>query len=729
MFRRAHRPIAAMRGSRARAVRGALVGCVLAALLVASAAGKSTPDPPRGDADPPRVGDIQTSDKQRFSIRAFFRRLDADGDGQIETDELSAYVGNSVGGKDFDEASEIAAAAASTTALIDGGDQGSTISEEELMTHITRANNQLLTPNRVARWVRFGLSLPQHADAFSDNAVTALDFPLLVADHGAVLRDELGVKSKMHHGKILRALKRQLLGLGKPPGSPTRVRAVALNATAVAVQWRAPEELGVPPVHAYVLQRRAGDDPKWQVDAVLDAEELAHVSRIHENENTEDGGGVVNPDGQPARLRQYRVVAWGAHGSSGYSDPSEVVDVNAAGAKLAGSGRGADLKTQKSVRRKARLEINTIEEDETRPSVSAKLWRAVASSLLVLGVTARFVFGAASFMGVSGTLGGAALRKAAAALARGAIAIRRDDAGRVGPAGAAAGPGPEPRPDVAGGGTPAVPGTPVGVNGTGVGSGSSPPAYAAEEARSRSRRSAMFEDAMAAAVAAGVAEVAPRAGETARRAGSVPDGNRGGLANDADASSEDSPDRVPASLPVALAAHSRNVSGDGESDDETAKLAEAKLAALESVGKKKGRCCVAGCAKRWDKWMSTSGFRMKPAKHYCGLCQRAYCVAHTATSPHGAKGRCDPESKCVCVVCYQSLDEHARDELEATNKLPRAASLGETQPLTPSSRARSRWQSVKQYQLRTSDSTNLPLSPATSSGNLRAFASPNSRRG
>lgn len=727
MFRRAHRPIAAMRGSRARAVRGALAGCVLAALLVASAAGKSTPDPPRGDVDPPRVGDIQTSDKQRFSIRAFFRRLDADGDGQIETDELSAYVGNSVGGKDFDEASEIAAAAASTTALIDGGDQGSTISEEELMTHITRANNQLLTPNRVARWVRFGLSLPQYADAFSDNAVTALDFPLLVADHGAVLRDELGVKSGLHHGKILRALKRQLLGLGKPPGAPTRVRAVALNATAVAVQWRAPEELGTPPVHAYVLQRRAGDDPKWQIDAVLDAEELAHVSRVHEN--AEDGGGVVNPDGQPARLRQYRVVAWGAHGSSGYSDPSEVVDVNAAGTRAnlagSGSGRSADGKTQKSVRRK-RLEINTIEEDETRPSVSAKLWRAAASSLLVLGVTARFVFGAASFMGVSGTLGGVALRKAAAALARGAFAFRRDDAGPSGPS------GPEPRPDAAGGGTPAVPGTPVGVTGTGVGSGSSPPAYADEEARSRSRRSAMFEDAMAAAVAAGVAGLPlPRAGETAHRSGSVPDGGRGGLANDADASSEDSPDRVHSSLPAALAAHSRNVSGDGlGSDDETEKRETERdvYTALESVGKKKGRCCVAGCAKRWDKWMSTSGFRMKPAKHYCGLCQRAYCVAHTATSPHGAKGRCDPESKCVCVVCYQSLDEHARDELEATNKLPRAASRGET-PATPSSRARSRWQSVKQYQLRTSDSTNLPLSPATSSGNLRAFASPTSRRG
>ena len=530
-----------MRGSRARAVRGALTACVLAALLVASAAGKSTPDPPRGDADPPRVGDIQTSDKQRFSIRAFFRRLDVDGDGQIETDELSAYVGSSVGGNDFDEASEIAAAAASTTALIDGGDQGSTISEEELMTHITRATNHLLTPNRVARWVRFGLSLPQYSDAFSDNAVTALDFPVLVADHGAVLRDELGVKSGLHHGKILRALKRQILGLGAPPGAPTNVRAVAVNATAVAVQWRAPAALGTPPVHAYVLQRRAGDDPKWQVDAVLDAEELAHVSRVAETaeanaslENESLAGSrlknknvrrVWNPDGQPTqptRLRQYRVVAWGAHGSSGYSDPSEVVDVDAAGADSRRSlGDFPNARRRRGLFLKG---VDAIEEDPSltlnlsASSVPATLWRAAASSLLIAGVIARFVFGAASFLGVPGALSGVALRKAADALGRGGGFFRLLKKDGAGPA-ARAGPG----------GSPAVPGTPAagGARGDGArrvpsgeitperasgstpgalpGSGVSPPAYAAEEARSRSRRSAMFEDAMAAAVAAGVA--------------------------------------------------------------------------------------------------------------------------------------------------------------------------------------------------------------------------------
>jgi len=732
-----------MRGSRARAVRGALTACVLAALLVASAAGKSTPDPPRGDADPTRVGDIQTSDKQRFSIRAFFRRLDVDGDGQIETDELSAYVGSSVGGNDFDEASEIAAAAASTTALIDGGDQGSTISEEELMTHITRATNQLLTPNRVARWVRFGLSLPQYADAFSDNAVTALDFPVLVADHGAVLRDELGVKSGLHHGKILRALKRQILGLGAPPGAPTNVRAVAVNATAVAVQWRAPAALGTPPVHAYVLQRRAGDDPKWQVDAVLDAEELAHVSRVAETaeesasledeslagsrRNNKNVRKVRNPDGQPARLRQYRVVAWGAHGCSGYSDLSEVVDVNAAGAESRRSlGDFPDARRRRAFFNFFKSGIDGIEEDlsSTSASVPATLWRAAASSLLVAGVTARFVFGAASFLGLPGALGGVALRKAAAALGRGGGFFRRDGAAT---ATARAGPT---RGSPAVSGTPAAGGarrgarrvlsgetTPEQASGSTPGalpgSGVSPPAYAAEEARSRSRRSAMFEDAMAAAVAAGVAGGAA-SGPAPPASGARAD------AADADASSEESADRGEP-LGAAFAAHSRNVSGDGS--DEPPRLADA-TAPFSSAAKKKGRCCVTGCTKRWDKWMSTSGFRMKPAKHYCGLCQRAYCVAHTATSPHGAKGRCDPESKCVCVVCYQSLDEHARMALEATNKLPRVSHFARGElAASPSSRARSRWQSVKQYQLRTSDSTNLPLSPATSFGNLRAAAS------
>ena len=56
-------------------------------------------------------------------------------------------------------------------------------------------------------------------------------------------------------------------------------------------------------------------------------------------------------------------------------------------------------------------------------SVPATLWRAAASSLLIAGVIARFVFGAASFLGVPGALSGVALRKAADALGRGGAAL------------------------------------------------------------------------------------------------------------------------------------------------------------------------------------------------------------------------------------------------------------------------------------------------------------------
>ena len=97
------------RSARARALAGAF-----AVLLLACAALAASPTP--ADA-PPRLppGGPSSDHRQRGaegSIRSFFRRLDVDGDGQIQRDELSAYVGDSVGGKDFDTEGEIRAAVA-----------------------------------------------------------------------------------------------------------------------------------------------------------------------------------------------------------------------------------------------------------------------------------------------------------------------------------------------------------------------------------------------------------------------------------------------------------------------------------------------------------------------------------------------------------------------------------------------------------------------------------------
>ena len=139
---------------------------------------------------------------------------------------------------------------------------------------------------------------------------------------------------------------------------------------------------------------------------------------------------------------------------------------------------------------------------------------------------------------------------------------------------------------------------------------------------------------------------------------------------------------------------------------------------VASEPKKKGRCCAVGCDARWDRWTSTSDFAMKYEKHYCGLCQRAYCARHTRVSPHGSKGRCDPESKCYCVTCHATLDRATREALERTNKLPppSAALAGET---SASRKAKSRWLWVRSnFRLRTGSCENLPLSPVNSSGNL-----------
>ena len=51
-------------------------------------------------------------------------------------------------------------------------------------------------------WVEHGLGLPQYAPAFKRNAVTALDFPLLLGDGGATLASDLGVSSRLHQQQV-----------------------------------------------------------------------------------------------------------------------------------------------------------------------------------------------------------------------------------------------------------------------------------------------------------------------------------------------------------------------------------------------------------------------------------------------------------------------------------------------------------------------------------------------
>ena len=682
------------RSARARAFAGAFAVLLLAcAALAASPTPADAPSTPSPPADRRRT---TASAAQRGSIRSFFRRLDADGDGQIQTDELSAYVGDSVGGKDFDTEGEIRAAVVGVTELIDGHDSGSDISEEELLRHLTRSSNQLLTPRRVELWVRHGLGFPQYAEAFGENAITALDFPELIANDGAVLREDLGVKSTFHLGKITRALKRQILGLGSPPSEPLDVRAVVINHTAVAVQWRPPAESGVPPVHAYIVQTRTDDVPKWETAGRADAEDGTHVVAL-----------APDASHRTHTAHQFRVAAWGAHGSSEYSAASAPVAVDRAGARVADGRDGSTRRARGG---------------EDASERGGELYRAVASTFLLAGLVARFLFSSASFFGGWGTVRALAWRGAAWALRRarrasGETNERRADAanrargGEAGPARASLRRGEDSASvtnaavDVAE--TVAARATPRAAKRDAGGGATSTPSQL------KSNRSWAFADAMAAAVAAGVApDVALEpdgcgggyVGNAGAFGGGAGGGSGGGSGGVSGASSPRARSPPPEDSPPPPA----------PPEEGAARVFEI----VASEPKKKGRCCAVGCDARWDRWTSTSDFVMKYEKHYCGLCQRAYCARHTRVSPHGSKGRCDPESKCYCVTCHATLDRATREALERTNKLPppSAALAGET---SASRKAKSRWLWVRSnFRLRTGSCENLPLSPVNSSGNL-----------
>ena len=82
------------------------------------------------------------------------------------------------------------------------------------------------------QWVRHGLDLPQYVPAFTAHSISVSDFPLLIADDAAALREELQVGSKLHRAKIVRAIQRLILGLGSVPSPPSDVSCRPVTASA-----------------------------------------------------------------------------------------------------------------------------------------------------------------------------------------------------------------------------------------------------------------------------------------------------------------------------------------------------------------------------------------------------------------------------------------------------------------------------------------------------------------
>ena len=193
------------------------------------------------------------------------------------------------------------------------------------------------------------------AAAFRQNAITALDFPLLVNSGGALLQTELGMTSLLHQQQLLRGMKRLILGLGETPSPPRGLvcTSAGLGAGAggsggpgpinggvgrssgegggIRISWELPSQLGRPQFHKYVLQRQA---------VVLDGAgsgSAGGAGRSGGSSGTGNGYGAWDLVGEPddedtswldtllagassrsgsASGWRYRLVAWNAYGPS-----------------------------------------------------------------------------------------------------------------------------------------------------------------------------------------------------------------------------------------------------------------------------------------------------------------------------------------------------------------------------------------------------------------------------
>lgn len=96
------------------------------------------------------------------------------------------------------------------------------------------------------QWLEFGLGLPQYREAFTRNAVTVLDFPLILKEPD-LLQQDLGVSSLLHRRQISRAMQNVALGIGALPAPVQKVQHEGTAEGAVAVTWQQPTQVRTTP--------------------------------------------------------------------------------------------------------------------------------------------------------------------------------------------------------------------------------------------------------------------------------------------------------------------------------------------------------------------------------------------------------------------------------------------------------------------------------------------------
>ncbi|PSC72400.1 catechol O-methyltransferase-like [Micractinium conductrix] len=575
-----------------------------------------------------------TAAEQAASLQRFFDSLDVNRDGDISTVEAASYAAAAL---DMGSEGWSAGEAAQTAGgALDGADAGTGISAAELRQHL----RALMQDHRVEEWVTHGLNLPQYASAFKANAITALDFPFLAADGGAALEADLGVASKLHQQQILRGLKRLMLGLGRLPSAPLQLSCTAANQSAVRLSWQPPAAPGHPPLHKYLLQRQrllphaeaggaGGGAPYGGSCAVEERWEAAGEP------DDEESSWLDAPSA--AGSYRYRLAAWSAYGHSPYAVSANACTVRVAAQWQHGGGGAAaaalaPAEMQALVAAAAAAAGGNLlvplalpaGAPAAAPAGSGATWSwSAASSTVVVGLS---ILLKASQLRL-GAVVGAAWRSLLSWLAG-----RRGGGDGAGAAGAAAAQAP-----------------------------------AAEGQLNRQSEEQQQGTGMAALGVAADGAAFPTAAAGMRRTGTSHAslhslGSEGG-------------EQLPAGMRVTCTAAWSSMQLEGSELDAfaAAEAAADQVAAdeeLQTAVLRGARCAYAGCHRRFDRLRD---MRRRLESHYCGLCQRMYCLHHTRVSPHGPRGGCGLESKCVCYACFAELAPTQQAAYERVNRLPKPA--------------------------------------------------------